>query len=99
MAKQFKVKDTMVSQEDHAALLLLNRSLQWAAKGRVIEGNRHHPDRLIEELQLLKKQALVTPALREPRKAQRKEEESTKKSRAGEKAHPRAGAGDIGAGR
>lgn len=95
IAKMCKVK---VGSGDQAALRVLHRSKEWARKGIVYASDHPHADRLIELLQFTKGHVTVTPALRESRKARRKQGETRKEDGAGSEAHPRAGVGESSAG-
>lgn len=58
-----------------------------------------HADQLLEELNLGKSHLVVTPAIRESRKASKKEGEHVKKGRVGNGTRPRASVEQTGAGR
>lgn len=56
-------------------------------------------DKLIEELGFRKSHVIVSPAIRDPRKARKKGEEGMQDSCIGEGTRPQAGAGQTGASR
>lgn len=93
MRSKFKIKVTMTWPDDEGVLRVLNRKLEEV----IYESDHRHADGLVEELEL-KKGQVVAPAMRDSRKARKKDEESAGSSVAGEGAQPCAGARQIGAG-
>lgn len=88
MTQKLNIDVATAGPEDQAVLRVLRRSKQWAGEGIVYDSDHSHADRLMEELQLTEERAVVTLALRESRKAQHKEDETTKKDGTGGEAHP-----------
>lgn len=72
VANKFKIKVAMTGPDDHAVLRVLSRSIRWAARGVVYESGHRYTDSVVQELQVPNKEAVVTPALRESKRAQEK---------------------------
>lgn len=98
-AGEFKAKVAVAGPQDAGAMRVQKRSIRWASDGFVYECDHRHADRLAEELELTKSQVVVTPSIRESRKAWNTQGENLQNDDGGEGARPHAGAGHRGAGR
>ena len=97
MAQSFSIKVAVSGPRSMQTLRVLNRSITWSQEGIVYESDHRHADRLIEELNLDKKQVVATPVIRESRKAVKKEAESEGAVSPGTSKDSGASAGRTGA--
>lgn len=73
MGKQFKIKVSVTGPHDDEALRILHRRIRWTREGVIYENDHGHAAQLIEELKLKPGQSVVTPVIRESRKARKKD--------------------------
>lgn len=91
---EFKVKASTTGRSDRDDLRVLSRIIKWATDGIRYESDDHHAERLIVEAGLTPQHTVVTPAIRDSRKARKVDQETPQ----GSDELPTSGGGQPSAG-